>query len=433
MNRILSIALACALPLPAFCADIASGYSQTTIDQAVTSTEANLAQHTLSLPIAQWVYLQSDGRAYPTSGKASVAIWINVDGAKSSNLSIIDWSKSSSPQQHSFNTIGAVYLAAGNHTVSLRGKSLNSGKFSVGAETNLISLVNPASTVKVSTRGVDSGVLTYNVSGLGATSPLPHTAQVSHNVTGSDGAKVFAISSARIYQFGNPGDPLTTIALDGNTQPNDKANWSDNDMYSGAENQAPFHNHAVFDGLGAVPYTISLDTSALPYANNHSQVKMGGDSTLVTLQGGMQVAGSAPLSSDPYNVGNYVIVGGNPANGYPPTGTDYPIVEADIVVPAGHNGRVLVSAKTRIQGDSADPGGTVFFYMTIDGVRRGSLGVQQLQSPNSVSTRTISASYLAAGSEALSPGVHHVVVYGKAVGTFAHLAMTRDLPLIWFD
>lgn len=93
----------------------------------------------------------------------------------------------------------------------------------------------------------------------------------------------------------------------------------------------------------------------------------------------------------------------------------------------------MIAAKARVQGDAADPGGRVALWITVDGARRGSTGIQDLRAPFSVSQRTISASYLAAGKLALRPGRHVVRVYGRADGDFLHLTLSRDLPLIWFD
>jgi len=40
---------------------------------------------------------------------------------------------------------------------------------------------------------------------------------------------------------------------------------------------------------------------------------------------------------------------------------------------------------------------------------------------------------LAAGGHHLRPGKHTIRVYGRADGTFLHLAYMHDVPLIWFD
>jgi hypothetical protein len=384
-----------------------------------------------------WVYVQSDGRYIPSGGGAGATTRIFVDGAPVGNASVTDWSVSKSPQQHSYNNIGAVFLGAGLHTVELHTSSQNSRSFTIGAESNLSALVTPANAVGVATRGADSGVVSHNVAGLSDTSILPTVAHVNIAIDGGGGQPVVALSSARIFRWGNAGDPLTTIALDGSTLPNNEASWSDNDMYDYAENQAPFFTQAFLPSVAGV-HTASLVSSALPYGvgqpANTVQYQVGADSTLVTLTGGMSVVGAAPSPADPNNVGDYICVATSQGwAGCPPVGSDVIVAEGDIVIPAGHNGVVLISGKTRIQADASDPGGQGLLYLTIDGIRRGSLGAQQLAAPSSVSTRTLGTSYLATGGEALTPGVHHVVLHASITGTFIHLAMTRDLPLIWFD
>ena len=72
-------------------------------------------------------------------------------------------------------------------------------------------------------------------------------------------------------------------------------------------------------------------------------------------------------------------------------------------------------------------------WLTIDGVRRGSTGVQELVAPSTISQRTISASYLTADEHRLKPGWHTVQVIGHVRGSFFTVGLSRDLPLVWFD
>lgn len=95
---------------------------------------------------------------------------------------------------------------------------------------------------------------------------------------------------------------------------------------------------------------------------------------------------------------------------------------------------VLFSTKSRVQGDPNDGGGSVFLFLKIDGQQVGSLGTQQLGSqPDAVSTRTISASYLSAGSSALATGCHTVQAVAQVLGDFRHMSLNADMPLVWFD
>ena len=171
------------------------------------------------------------------------------------------------------------------------------------------------------------------------------------------------------------------------------------------------------------------------------QYKVGTNARLVTLTGGMTVYGKALNSNFNYQDDGlyrrfaYVCIGTNGENpACPPEGTEVVLAEGTVSIPTGHNGVVLFSAKTRVQGDATDGGGTVYLYIKIDGVVKGSLGIQQLSpAPYADSTRTICASYLSTATDALSVGNHTVQVIGKAAGDFKNLSMNACLPLLWFD
>jgi hypothetical protein len=105
---------------------------------------------------------------------------------------------------------------------------------------------------------------------------------------------------------------------------------------------------------------------------------------------------------------------------------------ATIDVPHNHSGVVMLTAKTRVAGDGSDDGGVIELWLTVDGVRRGSTARQVLRAPSSVSTRPLTASYLAAGDLALTPGQHKVRVMARATGSFRHVCFSRDIPLLWF-
>ncbi|RKP43975.1 hypothetical protein [Trinickia fusca] len=400
------------------------------------SSNATILTTTVTLPTASYVYVQSDGRVFP-AGAAIAALSIWADGGEISNDSVIDWSKTTNAQQHSYNVIGATYLAAGTHVLRVNASTLNGASFVVGAGSNLSVMTSPADTVMVSRVAQDTAPLSFATAGLKRGSPLPHQPLVSQMIN-TGGRATVALASGRAFLGGAPGDPLTAIYLNGQEPANNVGTWADNDTWKGAENQSPFFNHAFYAQPGNQA-TVSWDASALPYCEDDScsglvnivNYKVGAGSTLVTLSG-MTVAGSAPTAYTAYNRTNYIDIGSS--SGVPPTGTNVVLAQADIVIPQGHNGVVLFTGKSRVQGDGADAGGTVSMWLAIDGVQRGSTGIQQLRLPDCVSTRTIGTSYLsAAPGERLAPGTHHVTLYGRADGSFKHMSMTRDLPLLWFD
>ncbi|HDS1626016.1 TPA: hypothetical protein QEL29_004408, partial [Stenotrophomonas maltophilia] len=193
--------------------------------------------------------------------------------------------------------------------------------------------------------------------------------------------------------------------------------------------------------------TVSFVASESPYyqpqdANtNNVKYKFGANSRLVTLSNGFGVVGKGLnpgfnyAAAGPYRRFAYVCVGTNGfAPGCPSAGSQVVIGEGQVCIPQGHNGVVLFSTKSRVQGDPNDGGGSVFLFLKIDGQQVGSLGTQQLGSrPDSVSTRTISASYLSAGSSALGTGCHTVQAVAQVLGDFRHMSLNADMPLVWFD
>ena len=115
------------------------------------------------------------------------------------------------------------------------------------------------------------------------------------------------------------------------------------------------------------------------------------------------------------------------------------IASETFTVPASHDGIVYFSARVRAQGDPADGAGDVLLWIEIDGIQAGSHGVQQLGGAgNSVSQRSLCASYLATGANALAQGNHVVKLFARvnSIGApgFRHLGMHNDRPLIvWID
>ncbi|MBV8363929.1 MAG: hypothetical protein JO193_05135 [Candidatus Eremiobacteraeota bacterium] len=412
-----------------------SQYLQTAADISVSGAPTPIL--TATVAGGRSVYLQSDGRFYPTS-PCIAYLYITVDGVKVTDDSLIDWTASTNRQQHSFDVIGAAALSPGNHTITLTAQG--SGSFVVGAPTSLSILINTGTTIKKYALSSDTGVLSFNTAGIQEGQPLPRISFGSIAALVATGQPVVAALSGRTYNGGYNccyGDPLWNISIDGQAERNAYSDWTDNDIFTGAELQAPMFSHAYFDGLASGYHTLSADASALPYTPplvDTVQYRIGAGTQLIVLWGGMAVSGRGTLVNDQYHRLDYICVGSSSGSpGCPSVNTDVTIATFSITVPSTDSGVVFLTAKSRVQGDSSDAGGTVSFWIDVDGVERGSLGVQQLQYPNSVSTRTISASYLATGANRLAAGNHQISVHAKVTGSFVHLSLTKDLPLIWFD
>jgi hypothetical protein len=218
--------------------------------------------------------------------------------------------------------------------------------------------------------------------------------------------------------------------------------WSVNDICTCAETQAPLFTQAVLGATGRKHSLVSLDASEFPWwtsiGENPASYSVESGARLVVLNG-MHVAGSAPTLANGFpdlrgTATDYWCLASD--QGWPscaPVGTDVLVAQGVVNVARDASGVVMFAAKSRVQADNADAGGTVSMWLTIDGVRKGASGIQELRAPSSVSERTIAASYLATGSAHLQPGQHIVRLYARADGSFIHVSLVRDLPLVWFD
>lgn len=406
-----------------------SGYAQLDRDVRV-SVRTDVLSFDVVASSQSDLFVSSDGRFFPSGGTAG-ATYVTVDGARVSNESAIDWAGSTDPQQHSFDAVGATRVEPGTHRVALVADP-TAGPFSLGSASNLAAMMRPSGTVKQVTLPADSGPFDFQTAGLQAGTPAPTRPLLATDVGPGDAV---VVGSGDAYRTAHAGDAMLGLSLDGRSLGNASALWSVQDLCECAELRGPLFTHAFLAGLSG-PHRISLDASEFPWMSGEdpADYTVASGTTMLTLQGPMQVRGSAPTSHAADDWWDYVGVGtaeGWP--GVPPVGTDVPLASAAFDVPASHDGVVMFLAKTRVQGDPADPGGTVTLHLALDGRPVGSVGVQQLAAPDGASQRTVAASYLASGDGALPPGRHTVVVYGRADGTFKHLAMVKDLNLIWFD
>ncbi|HNY32896.1 MAG TPA: hypothetical protein PKO15_18580 [Fibrobacteria bacterium] len=442
-----------------FCAETNSTYDEVGADFRVTSTVPEmLISRTITFPATQKILIASDGRFFPNGGGGAIAgVFITVDGIQQTNLSLIDWSSISSsyaPKQHSYNCIGLITVPAGQHSISLMAVTLNGAPFFVGARSNLSIIVNPGKYSTAVSQNIEEGEFNFTTQGIKVGTPLRSTPILSLPITVPyTGGQIIALASSRIYS-GNNGDPLTSIYINAVEPRNHEGNWSDNDMRAegGAESQAPFFNHGYFQKAGGT-HTLSYNVTELPYAEespttpgdeNNVRYKVGAGSRLIGILGG-RVTGRAYESNASYNRTNYIgIATSNNWPGFPAQGTDIVLARGNVFVPSDHNGIVYFTGKTRVQGDKDDPvpspifphigiDENVYLWLTIDGVAKGSLGVQDIGDKDSQSTRTLSTSFLATGADKLSFGNHVVELHAMALGGFSHLCMTQDLPLIWFD
>lgn len=417
-----------------------SQYVSLAADRELRNRNALLTAR-LELPRPADILVHSDGTFAPTTMDAAARMSIEVDGRPAGNDSTIDWRGSAVPVRHSFNVVGAVRLLAGPHIVRLVGNPL-AGAFSVSAGANLSVFVDPAR--RVSTARLQAAVGPFDYTSLGLIgNALPHTQLLRVGVDAR--TPTVALASATTRVAGHDGDSMLGIYLNGRHPGPASSLWTVNDTCSCAEVEGPVFTHALLSRARA-PSTVSLDATEFPWrpappfsqSDNPAIYSVQPAAALTVLNGGLRVVGKGTVLLNGFSdqldtAWDFVCVGSSSSwPNCPPTGRNVLLAEGIFEVPRGHPGVVMLTAKARVQGDGDDPGGLVRLWLTVDGTRRGSTGVQELRAPFSVSQRTISASYLTAGKRALRPGRHIVRLYGRADGSFIHLTLSRDIPLLWF-
>jgi hypothetical protein len=383
----------------------------------------------------------ADGYVVPR-GEVRVSVRLLVDGAPVGSAAVLDWHGTHYPVAHSFRVLAAPALTGGAHDVALSVQA--DGPVSVGAGSVLSVLPRPATQVRQQMADTGDAVVQVNtLGGLSDKDALPHRlfARVR---AGAGAGPVVALAAGSVAYEGDGktdfGDALWGFWLDGAEPTGNEASYADNDICRCAELGAPLAMQAFFPAGVADGRVIGAGATAEPWGTstgtNHVAYRVLPESALVVLAGGMRVAGSASVLDAAHGgdaVKRFPYFCAGSAHGYvgcPKTGSAVTVAEGDVSVPAGHRRPVLFSAALRIQGASHDKGGRFDMWLELDGRRVGADGVQDLAAKSSVSTRTVTVSYLAEG---LPEGAHHVALVARASGDFEHLAVTRNVPVIWFD
>lgn len=390
------------------------------------------------------LFLQSDGTVQPsTSGSPPAAqLQIYVDGVFVSNTARIDWYGSQARDTHSFNVIGYTALQAGQHQLELRVTATGGSGITVGAGTNLAAMAMKPGAIVSSTTVADQGPYIFNTGPIAAgpyddrsnnPAPLPYQTVLSQSLNTSLGQRVAILASGTHFQAGNDGDSLVGIWFNGGQTNSHTGSWSFNDICACAELVAPFAAHAMHSATGLLS-TVSLGASEFYWSDldidNPIKYKIARESKLLTIRGvGVAGIGKGPDLVAPTSM----------LNVHPTKNIDKVLASSTFNIPVGHNGEILIAAKSRLFGG---PGkGTASLKIRLDGQVVGSVGLQDcgmLVSGGCVSGRTLTASYLTAGSNRLQPGNHTL----EAVGRFNTLSpeqvgqqhyMSSDGVLIWFD
>lgn len=275
--------------------------------------------------------------------------------------------------------------------------------------------------------------------------PRPTVRVLSHTVppSGTANSNVVTLASGTSYKDGGQGDAAWGIYKSGICQSNNTASWAVNDIWSQAEFAAPMSNHAYHQNTP--PSLISLEATELVFNDsknkfeNKVKYRVQASARLISLWG-MGLSGAASATTNFCSTYQWQCVGrianaSQEAFAYncPLKSGDFTVSSKTVNIPAGHNGVIFVSAKSRVQGIGPGTFETFYFGVKIDGVKVGSLGVQQLSGPGrEESSRGVTASYVTAPNT-LSPGNHTIEVYAKTVGDFDHVFVPGDLSLVYFD
>ncbi len=397
-------------------------------DTTVTGTTTILTK-TITFSSATKVYISSAGR-YFSSSNICAGMQLKVDSEYIGNASILDWSSSSLKAQHSYDCVAGVTVGAGTHTFSLVAKYYSgAGNLMIGAGSNLSIMTNVTVDMQMDTLGSDSQIYNFTTNGIQPGTPIPHSKILSCTVNPSSGP-IIAMGSGRVIYGNHDGDAMLGIFCDGNSLPNNEGQWTVNDIWGPAELHAPIFCHAYIKKSGS--HNISLEASELPWrtvdGENPCQYKVGSSTALVVLAGEQVVSGSAANNSDTWNTIDYQFVGDGSGSGF---GTTLDLATENVYIPSDHNGVVFFDAKIKMQPNGTNQTGIARLWIEIDGVPCGSAGVQEVISPNNISERTLCATYMSAGSNALKPGNHTVKVRTSCSG-FPNYVL-GETSLVWFD
>jgi hypothetical protein len=445
-----------------------SQYSQLTSDTSMAYGASVILSATVTMPSpGGTLFVNADGSYFPIANNSAADMFIQIDGQQASNDSVIDWRGTSNNEEHAFNCIGAKWVGTGSHTVSLVASDL-AGAFTVAAGANLTAMKSHATTVVDQPLPSDIGYYNFttqsayhSTAGAPATSlSLPTASAPVPSLTAQvDGTQdVVLLASGRSYvprSMTAYGDAMwgffstTSYTHDLGTR---YSTWGVNDLHntpdgtSVTECQAPMYIQAFLpkSAFCGQTTTLSMNASEFPWARysqggeNPVQYAIGSGTRLVYLRGGMQVRGSAPLTSNVNFSDDFSGPGGSPPVPFY-NATPIRIAYASFYVPDNHNGVVFFSAADRVYQDINSTGdGVLNLWIEIDrGQPYARVGPRTVQGylHNNDSMRTLRASYLADQNDPLERGGWHTVelfaeVYDNA-GNGANFS--NDLPLLWFD
>jgi hypothetical protein len=416
----------CSSTSQAFAAGPDSTFSMLYNDPQISGTIPTVLLSSTVTTLSSRTFLAvADGRYFPVVYNGIAVVTIRIDGSETFSSKARTDFRTSNPMQRSFNALALVTLPAGTHSFQLiaySDPSTPTGQFVVGSLSGLSVMTDPAPNSQVSSLTADSGDISTSTCSIPMSdgNSVPTTTLLTNGVN-SFGVPVLSLGSGSAYFTQGQGDAAWRIYLNDQPLPNTQATWAANDLMLAAERAAPMSVQAVTTSSGYANIGLKATELALGCSPENAVIYKASAGTRLVSLWGMNLMGS----------GSYFNTRADSWQADWAAVSEVPTVT--VTIPQGHNGVVLFMAKVRVQADSTDLGGNVVLRLNLDGVDVGTAAVQELRYPNSESTRTLSVSYLAAGAQNLSPGAHTMTLHPVVNGSFAHLALTKDMPLVYID
>lgn len=424
--------------------------------RAMIPGATTLRRETITLSQPGRLLVNADGHVLPRSWPCPTAawLWIAVDGVPISNTTAVDWQKSVVPQPHTYNAVGAAAVGAGTHVVTLEADGRD-GSFDLGSA-NLTVFVNPAQHVLQSQLAADSVPIQIPYSGRFGSSRcgwggVPWVRVATLDMPTQD-LPVYVLGSGRAQLIASGGDAMVGLLTDGADAGNEpsllwRATHAVQDLWSGAELHGAVFCHGVLSGTPPSPEYLprlhlgGTDFPASIHPGGNFSYHVGAGGVVVGVAGGLQVHGAVGKTNGPVCL---PICAGGYGSGCPPLLSTVVISQGTIRIPPGHDGRVFIAGKARVQGNPLDAASRSTMQLRLNGHLVGSVAMQGLGGQlggwgSTVSQRTLGVSYFATGAEALSSGDHLVELVVKVAGygrpaRIERMSIWDDDPLlVWID
>lgn len=277
-------------PIQAFCADDDSKFISITTDMDISGTNAtSIISTSVVFNTTKNILIVANGRYFPKNIRGTAIVYIRIDGKGSyRSSSIIEWNTSTNAVQHTLDCMAFVTLTSGSHTIELvgyNGSLISNATFTIGANSGISIVTNPAAYFKNSTLSSDSKIIDLDTYGIGGRGNLPGETLLNNNINSLVQTNVVTLLSGRAYCAGKQGDACWGLYLNDLCPSNNTSNWSVNDIFFEAELHTPMYCFALHNLIGN--NTISFKATELSYDAGFPadlvQYRVGQDVRMVSL------------------------------------------------------------------------------------------------------------------------------------------------------